>query len=250
MEPARLVGLARERFHRRDSRHALLQLAREFLDDFLQVVTGLLDPRRQNPDHRDVEWNDDERNPRQPRVQVEQQPNHEAQRDAVHPDVDHRGADEVLRHRDVGNEARDHCARSCAIEKRMRQALHVLIQRIAQIEDQAMTGHVRQVVAVVGRNRLHEEQREHRGRQSFELRRRSRTEVKRCGNRHAPPVDHRVQILGVRLRHQQNVEDVFEGERKRERQRELEDAHDGAARHQPQMRPHVAEKAHKGGARN
>ena len=54
----------------------------------------------------------------------------------------------------------------------------------------------------------------------------------------------------MRLRNQQNVEHVFEGERKRERQRELQDAHDGAARHQPQMRPHVTEKSHQGSARN
>ena len=57
-------------------------------------------------------------------------------------------------------------------------------------------------------------------------------------------------MLEMRLRNQQNVEDVFEGEWERERQRELQDAHDGAARHQPQMRPHVAKKSHQGGARN
>ena len=38
MEPARLVRLARKRFHRRDSGDAFLQLARKFLDHFLQVV--------------------------------------------------------------------------------------------------------------------------------------------------------------------------------------------------------------------
>src|SRR5271170_5996837 len=57
-------------------------------------------------------------------------------------------------------------------------------------------------------------------------------------------------MLGMRLRNQQDVEHVFEGEWKRERQRELQDAHDGAARHQPQMRPHIAEKPHQSGARN
>ena len=57
-------------------------------------------------------------------------------------------------------------------------------------------------------------------------------------------------MLEMRLRHQQNVEDVLEGQRKRERQRELEDAHDRAARHQPQMRPHVTEESDQGSARN
>ena len=244
MEPARLVRLACKRFHRRDSGDALLQLAREFLDHFLQVVTGLLDSRRQDPDHRDVEWNDDQRNPRQPHVQREQEPDHEAQRHAVHPDVDHRGADEVLRHRDVGNEARHHRARGRAIEKRMRQALHVQIQRVTQVEDQPMTRHARPVIAVVGRNRLNGEQREQRRRQRFELGRRSRAEMKRSGKRTAPSIDHLVQMLGMRLRNQQNIEHVFESERKRERQRELQDPHHRPARHQPQMRPDVAEKAH------
>ena len=54
----------------------------------------------------------------------------------------------------------------------------------------------------------------------------------------------------MRLRNQQNVEHVFERERERERQRELQDAHDRTARHQPQMRPHVAEKPHQRGPRN
>src|SRR5579863_7370055 len=57
-------------------------------------------------------------------------------------------------------------------------------------------------------------------------------------------------MLGVRLGDQENVEHVFEGKWKRQRQRELQDAHDGAAGHQPQMRAHVAEEAHEGSARN
>ena len=120
----------------------------------------------------------------------------------------------------------------------------MFVQRIAQVEDQTMTRHARPVVAVVGRNRLNHEQREERRRQSFELGRRSRTKMKRRGKRAAPSVDHLVQMLRMRLRNEQDVEDVFEGERKRERQRELQDAHDGPARHQPQMWLHVAEEAH------
>ena len=113
-----------------------------------------------------------------------------------------------------------------------------------------MAGHARPVVAEVGRDRLHEEQREQRGGQGFELGRGAGPEMKHRGDRDTPSIDHRVPMLEMRLRHQQNVEDVFEGQRKRERQRELEDAHDGAARHQPQMRPHVTEESHQGSARN
>ena len=75
-------------------------------------------------------------------------------------------------------------------------------------------------------------------------------QIERRGHRDAPSVDHSVDSFEMRLRDQQHVEHVFEGERKRERQRELQDAHDGAARHQPQMRPNVAEKPHQGSARN
>src|SRR5271166_2855661 len=74
--------------------------------------------------------------------------------------------------------------------------------------------------------------------------------MERRGNRDTPLVDLSVQAFEMRLRHQQHVEHVFERERKRERQRELEDAHAGAARHQPQMRPDVAEKPHQCRARN
>src|SRR5882672_10270675 len=79
MEPAGLVGLARKRFHRPDAGDALLQLAGKFLDHFLKVVTGFLDSWRKNPDHRDVKWNDYQRNPREPRVEIEEQPYDEAE---------------------------------------------------------------------------------------------------------------------------------------------------------------------------
>src|SRR5580698_4944077 len=68
--------------------------------------------------------------------------------------------------------------------------------------------------------------------------------MKHRSERATPSIDHLVQMLGMRLRNQQNVEDVFEGEWKGERQGELENTHDGSARPQQQMRPHVAEEAH------
>ncbi len=112
----------------------------------------------------------------------------------------------------------------------MRQALHVYIERITQIEDQAVAGGARPVIAVVGRDRLQEEQHHHRDRERAELAVGIGSSPSFCAISDAPSIDLGVVPIEFRLRHQDDVEDVFKGERERERQHEFQHAAERAAR--------------------
>ncbi len=144
VEQPRFALLAGKRLHHGRAGHLLLHLPGKLRQAFLHGMGGFADALAEEADAEDPEGQHQHGHQRHARGQHEQ-PDHDADhRKRVHPQQRAGVADEVLRQGDVRRQPRHDAAGAVLLEERQRQALDMLVQVVAELEDDPLPADIRE----------------------------------------------------------------------------------------------------------